>query len=209
MFQAANSMRQMAESQGGGGGGATGLGMGMGAGMGMLLPGFLQQAMQSAPATAAPATPAQGSSSTPMSFEQLQPTKVNPQDLVRRVAQSNNWTIDDASDVWSITVSIGPLRKQVVRVRFDRQDSEGHAVINYSSACGQATEENAMAFLRYNAQLIHGAFAIESTPTGDMIVMESNQLADTADPLEVTRTVSAIAWQADQVEAKLGGEDQN
>ena len=82
-------------------------------------------------------------------------------------------------------------------------------MINYSSACGQATEENAMTFLRYNAKLIHGAFAIETTPTGDMIVMEANQLADTADPLDITRTVAAIAWQADQVESKLSGEDQN
>ena len=159
--------------------------------------------MQSAPAPA-PATgmPAQASPS-PMSFDQLQPTKTDPKDLVRRVAQSNNWTVDDSGDDWKLTISIGPLRKQVACVRFDRQDSEGHPVINYSSACGQATQENAMAFLRYNAQLIHGAFAIESTPTGDMIVMEANQLADTADPLEVTRTVSAIAWQADQVELAL------
>ncbi len=211
MFQAANSMRQMAESDGGGA--ASGLGMGMGAGMGMMLPGFLQQAMQSSPAQTPPSSgssvPPAAPQSAPMSFDQLQPAKTDPKDLVRRVAQSNNWKVEDSNDAWSLTVSIGPLRKQVVRVRFDRQDSEGNPVINYSSACGQATEENAMAFLRYNAQLIHGAFAIETTPTGDMIVMEANQLADTADPLEVTRTVSAIAWQADQVESKLSGEDDN
>ena len=81
-------------------------------------------------------------------------------------------------------------------------------MINLSTPCGPATEENAMTFLRYNAEMMHGAFAIESTPTGDAIVIEANQLADTADALELTRTIAAIAWQADQIEAKLSGDDQ-
>jgi hypothetical protein len=40
-----------------------------------------------------------------------------------------------------------------------------------------------------------------------MIVVQANQLADTADALEVTRTVSAVAWQADKAEEKLTGTD--
>ena len=42
-----------------------------------------------------------------------------------------------------------------------------------------------------------------------MIVVEANQLADTADPLEITRTIAAIAWQADRVEEKLLLTDEN
>src|SRR5436190_8977252 len=45
MYQAANSMAEMAK-QGGGGAGASAMGMGMGAGFGMMFPGMLQQAMQ-------------------------------------------------------------------------------------------------------------------------------------------------------------------
>ena len=41
-----------------------------------------------------------------------------------------------------------------------------------------------------------------------MVVLEANQLADTADPLEMTRIVAAIAWQADQVEQRLLTNDQ-
>jgi hypothetical protein len=66
-----------------------------------------------------------------------------------------------------------------------------------------------MALLRYNRQMPHGAFAIETSDAGEMIVVQANQLADTADPLEVTRAITAIAWQADQVEAKLLGEDRH
>jgi hypothetical protein len=41
---------------------------------------------------------------------------------------------------------------------------------------------------------------------GEMIVIRANQLPDTADPLEITRVITAIAWQADKVEGKLLGE---
>ncbi len=46
MYQAANSMAEMAKQGGGGGLGAGAMGMGMGAGYGMMFPGMLQQAMQ-------------------------------------------------------------------------------------------------------------------------------------------------------------------
>jgi hypothetical protein len=64
-----------------------------------------------------------------------------------------------------------------------------------------------MTLLRYNAQMLHGAFAVQKSDAGELIVVQANQLADTADPLEVTRVITAIAWQADKVEEKLGGSD--
>ena len=45
--------------------------------------------------------------------------------------------------------------------------------------------------------------------SGEMIVIQTNQLAETADPLEVTRVLTSIAWQADRVEEKLLGTDKN
>jgi len=38
---------------------------------------------------------------------------------------------------------------------------------------------------------------------------QSNHMAETLDPLEISRTLSAVAWQADQVEQKLVGGDEN
>jgi hypothetical protein len=40
-----------------------------------------------------------------------------------------------------------------------------------------------------------------------MIVVQSNQLANMADPLAITRVMTAVAWQADKAEEKLGGGD--
>ena len=228
MYQAANSMSKMAEHGGGGAGGA--MGMGMGAGFGMMMPGMIQQAMTGggapaqqagqptppspsapAPAVAAAAGAAAGaaSSQSSLNFDALSAAAPDPQQLVRAAAQAANWSIEEASDAWHLTVPVGPLRKQVVTARFDKQDEEGHRMISYTSVCGPASEKNAMLLLRFNQQLVHGAFAVQATPAGEMVVVQANQLADTADPLEVSRLITSVAWQADRAEEKLLGDDQN
>ncbi len=136
-------------------------------------------------------------------------TPNDPRQMVRAVAQTNGWQFTEEGDRWEITVPTSTLRRQTVNVVFGGKDKENHEVIFYSSVCGPVSEKNAMALLRYNAKLVHGAFAIQKTESGEVIVVQSNQLADTADPLEVTRTISSVAWQADRVEEKLTGKDDN
>ena len=111
--------------------------------------------------------------------------------------------------MWNITVPISSLRKQVVQVDFSRKGQGGHAIIAYSSTCGPSTDQNATVLLKYNTQLVHGAFAIVTTPAGDMIVLQANQLADAATPFEMNQIVTSLAWQADKVEETLGGADQH
>ena len=96
-----------------------------------------------------------------------------------------------------------------MRVGFEAKDSEDHALISFRSTCGPASPNNALALLKYNMKMAHGAFAVHSTPSGDMVVIQANQLADTADVLEITRLITAVAWQADKVEEKLVGGDQH
>jgi membrane protease subunit (stomatin/prohibitin family) len=219
MYQAANSMSKMAEQGGGTGSGA--MGMGMGAGFGMMMPAMIQNAMAagqqraagaqpaqpSAPAAGAVAVGAAASQGGGLDFGDLQAAAADPKQLVRSVAQSAGWQTTESGDLWQIVVPTGSLRKQTVNVRFGTQDDAGHNVISYSSTCGPAVERNAMTLLRYNAQMLHGAFAVQKSDAGELIVVQANQLADTADPLEVTRVITAIAWQADKVEEKLGGSD--
>ena len=200
MYQAANGMRKLAES---GGGGAAGMGMGM------MMPGFLQQAMGGATAQAAPApAPANPATAPTLDLSELAGARSDGRELVRKVAEGNGWRMEDTEKGWCLTVQIGPTRKQHVYVNFDMKDEAGHELIGFQTPCGPASEENAMTFLRYNSKLLHGAFAIDTTEAGDMIVLKANQLADTADALEITRAVSAIAWQADQIEDKMMGGDQ-
>lgn len=227
MFQAANSMAKMAEQ---GGGGNNAMGMGLGAGFGMMLPGMVANAMggQTVPPGAAPApgvpAPATTTNSRPaaptapggLDFDDLAPSPSppparDPRSIVRGVAQAAGWQLDEsAGDRWSVTLPVNSLRKQTVTIDFSAKDEEGHPVLSYTSICGPASEKLAMQLLRYNTKLVHGAFAVQSTAAGEMIVVQANQLADFAEPFEVTRLVTAIAWQADKVEAKLtGGADEH
>jgi hypothetical protein len=50
---------------------------------------------------------------------------------------------------------------------------------------------------------------VQSTASGDVVVVCASQLAATSTALDVSRTITAIAWQADKVEEKLGEGDRN
>jgi len=219
-FQAANSMTKLAE-QGGGGGGGGGMaggamGMGMGAGFGMMMPGMIQQAMAggSPPAPAAPQpVPAAAAAAPPAAagpdFGDLVAVTTDPKSMVRSVAGAAGYQISESGNSMQITVAIGSLRKQAVTIEFGKTDKSGHSMVNYWSICGPANEKNAMSLLRYNTQMLHGAFAVRNVGGTEVVVIQANQLAETLDPLEVSRVLSAVAWQADQVEQKLVGGDEN
>lgn len=213
LYQTANSLAKMAEQSGGGAGGDA-MGLGMGAGFGMLMPAMVQQALLQGRQAAPGAAPAAGGFGGAAAFGGanpfggLQAVSRDPRQIVRDAAGANGWTIAEQGDEWHVTVPLGPLRKQVVAINFAARDPSGHALVQYRSTCGPASDQNALALLRYNSQLVHGAFAIAATPSGDMVVVVANQLADAAAPLEVTRLITSVAWQADQAEEKLGGGDQ-
>lgn len=233
-YQAANSMAKMAE-QGGGAVGGSAMGMGMGAGFGMMMPAMIQQAM-TAQRAAAPSGPAAmvggpapaaggpaaavaaattGAAAGGMDFGDLAPVgptsaaaPADPRALIRSVASAAGWHLQETGDAWQIIVPIGALRKQTVAIQFGARDDEGHAIIAITSICGPASERNAMALLRYNTKMVHGAFAVLPTSAGEMIAVQANLLADMADPLIATRIITAVAWQADRAEEKLTGGDQ-
>ncbi|MEW4562646.1 SPFH domain-containing protein [Bremerella sp. JC770] len=235
MYQAANSMSKMAENSGEGGGAGPGaMQMGMGAGFGMMMPGMMHAAMQGyqqpgmppqggpgGQPMGAPTGPNPGPAPTAaamggaMSFDDLQgspaaaPTpKLTAQDIIKAVAQTSSWPLTENSESdWTINVPVSSLRKQNVHVTFGQKDDDGNELVVYHSLCGPANERNAMALLRYNTKMIHGAFAVEKGDAGEVITVRANQLADAVDQLEITKTITAIAWQADKVEEKLLGTD--
>ncbi|NLF06457.1 MAG: SPFH domain-containing protein [Pirellulaceae bacterium] len=213
-FQAANSMAKLAEQGGGAGGGmgAGAMGMGMGAGFGFMMPGMLQQAM------AAGGQPAQHSTTAGMAaagvslgpdFSKLAAATADPMGMVRTVAASAGYQIAESPTEMRITVPVGPLRKQVVHVEFGGKDPSGNAVVNYWSVCGPYNEKNAADLLRFNTGTLHGAFAVKKIGEAEMVVLQTNELAESIAALDVSRVLSAIAWQADQVEQKMVGGDVN
>ena len=129
--------------------------------------------------------------------------------MVRNVAEGAGHQIAESGGTLQITVPIGSLRKQVVYVEFGKSDESGHDVVTFWSICGPAADKHAMTLLRYNLKMLHGAFAVREVNGQSMVVLQANQMAATLDPLEVSRALSAIAWQADKVEQKLVGGDEN
>jgi hypothetical protein len=148
-----------------------------------------------------------------MDFSGLKPAgpaaPSDPKQLIRSVAQSAGWQCLESGEAWQVVVPIGSLRKQTVDVRFDQKDPDGHGLISYSSVCGPSTPENALQLLKFNAQMVMGAFGVQSTPSGDVVVVCASQLAATSTALDVSRTITSIAWQADKVEENLGAGDKN
>jgi membrane protease subunit (stomatin/prohibitin family) len=222
-FQAAQSMAKMAAAGGGDAGGP--MSMGMGAGFGMMLPGMIREAMaagatpQTAPAPAqfqqpAPQAPsptmAAPAAVTPGSalddLDLSGPT--DPHDLVRGVIQAGGYKLAENGDTWTVTVPVGTLRKQNVTITFGQHDESGHAALNFRSTCGAASEQNAVALLRYNSKLVHAAFAFDKVGDHEMVCLQGSLLADTLTGPLVSQVLTAVAWQADKVEEKLTGTDQ-
>ncbi len=63
----------------------------------------------------------------------------------------------------------------------------------------------AMTVLRNNDAMIYGAFAMRKINGSDVLVLRSNLLADLTNIGEIAKVVSAIAWQADEIEQQLTG----
>lgn len=237
-FQAAQSMSKLAES-GGSAGGAMGMGFGAGFGMlmpgmiqqavgaaqqggpqappqgpghgppGAVPPGGSAGTPPSSPGAAAAGAAAGAAAAGGPSFDELAPATHDPKGMICSVAQAAGYRLAEDENQLRITVPVGALRKQVVYATFGRSDDAGHQLITFWSICGPANDRHAMPLLRYNATLLHGAFAIRQVQGQATVVLQANLMADTLDPLEVSRTLAALAWQADKVEQKLVGDDNN
>ncbi|WP_460183448.1 SPFH domain-containing protein [Thermopirellula anaerolimosa] len=223
-YQMAQSLTKMAEK----GGEASGaMGMGYGAGFGMMMPGMMQQAMREAaapaPQTGGPAgqvplggvpgalptgtamTP--GIVESPIELTPAAPDKEAMSAMIRSTAEAARHTVEPHEAGLRITVSVRELRKQFVYVEFVEPTQEHGPFVRFWSVCGPAGEKNAAALLRYNARLLYGAFAFHKVGGQDMIVLQANVLTEGLTPAEVSRILSAIAWQADAVEQRLTGQD--
>lgn len=210
VYQAATGMGRIGSSDSQAAGSAAAIGMG--AGIGMMLPPILQDALQHtrSPVNSSPWNSPRNPAGAPASLDfgnLKKPAADRGRSVLKEIAQATGWKVEEQGDHWRLTVPVGTLRKQVVHVDFSTTDDSGNDLISFWSSCGAVDARNALTLLRYNSQLIHGAFAVQNSEGIDLLVIRGNLLADTADALELTRTVTAIAWQADQYEEQIYGTD--
>lgn len=98
-------------------------------------------------------------------------------------------------------------RQQTVHIRFDRQDLDGHQLISLQSFCGADSPELYDTALEENSHYTYGALGLDTLGETRMFVVCDNQLADTADPPELTQAILQVAKKADAMEALLTGLD--
>jgi hypothetical protein len=125
---------------------------------------------------------------------------------LNHMAAQFSWPIEETEkNVLAATVSLAASRRQRVYLELDRKDNDGNRILGIWSRCGTINPAAAMTVLRNNDSVVHGAFAIRKSTEGEVLVLRSNVLADLTDPGEMAKIISAIAWQADQVEQQLSG----
>lgn len=180
----------------------------LGFGLGMAIPQILQQQAAAPTLPHNPTAPAAAGSSFPqLDFSSAKPT--TPADLLgqtKAMAQQFGWPIEETDkNCLALTVHLASARRQKVFLELDRKDNDGNRVLGIWSTCGTINPAAAMTVLRNNDSVVHGAFAIRKTIDGEVLVLRSNVIADLTDPGEMAKIISAIAWQADQVEQQLSG----
>ncbi|MCS7239384.1 MAG: SPFH domain-containing protein [Thermoguttaceae bacterium] len=131
----------------------------------------------------------------------------SPLELVKSVAQAAGYVVTEKDDRLEVVVPLGPLRKHVVNVQVRQREKVGDQLLSFWSVCGPLQTKHALTFLRYNAHLVYGAFAIRELAGQPMVVLQANLLAGSVNAAEIGRVLAALAWQADTVEQQLGSED--
>ena len=179
-----------------------------GFGLGMAIPQILQQqASVPSQSITTPNNAVSGPSLAKLDFSGAKPT--TPEDLhgqMKNMAQQFGWPIEETDkNCLSVTVQLAAARRQKVFLELDRKDNDGNRVLGIWSTCGTINPAAAMTVLRNNDSVVHGAFAIRRTVDGEVLVLRSNVIADLTDAGEMAKIISAVAWQADQVEQQLSG----
>ncbi len=139
--------------------------------------------------------------------ETQQGEETDPLALVREVAENAGYSVTDREGSMEIVVPVGALRKQVVHVRLQPPNKQVDRMVAFYSVCGPLQAKHMLTYLRYNARLAYGAFAVHEGTGPPMVVLQANLLADTLSPQDVARVLPALAWQADHVEQQLTGAD--
>jgi membrane protease subunit (stomatin/prohibitin family) len=201
-YSTANAIRAAGES---------GMNSPLGIGLGMAIPTLLNQtgalvsgpAPSVQPAIAAPPMAPQNR----LDFREARvPSKEEFQSALQSLGEKLSWTVEklDATHL-QISVPLASSRRQRVFVELDRTDDAGQSIVGIWSPCGAINPASALTVLRNNDSVVHGAFAMKRMDEGEILVLKSNVLASLTDVGELAKVVSAIAWQADEVEHQLSG----
>lgn len=194
-YSAANAMQAA---------GAAGANGPLGIGLSMMLPSMLN-----APAVGGP-QPVPGVAASPvpkLDFSNARvPTEADLSSAIVALGEKLGWAVKSIEDgTLQLGVPLAASRRQRVYLELDRKDTDGNPLVGIWSPCGAINQAAALTVLRNNDSVVHGAFAMKRTADGEILVLKSNVLASLTNAAELAKIISAIAWQADEVENQLSG----
>jgi membrane protease subunit (stomatin/prohibitin family) len=190
-YSAANAMQAA---------GAAGMQGPMGFGMGMMVPNMLQPQNASGGST-----PVVGPVQLDFSGARV-PSTADLATSIKSIGEKMGWSIQQGDGATlQIAVPLAASRRQRVYVEMDRKDHDGNPMVGIWSPCGAINPAAALTILRNNDSVVHGAFAMKRVEEGEILVLKSNVLSNLTNAGELAKIISAVAWQADEVEQQLSG----
>jgi membrane protease subunit (stomatin/prohibitin family) len=197
-YSAANAMQAA---------GAAGVNGPLGIGLSMLLPSMLNAPVGGGMPAVPGVAGAVASPAPKLDFSNARvPTEEDLSSALGALGEKLGWavqTIDDGQ--LQLGIALAASRRQRVFVELDRKDTDGNPWVGIWSPCGAINQAAALTILRNNDSVVHGAFAMKRTDDGEILVLKSNVLASLTNAAELAKIISAIAWQADEVESQLSG----
>lgn len=127
--------------------------------------------------------------------------------LLRESLTGVQATIEGGGDQFTVTVPLPGGRSQKVHVATCRGSNVSEELVRIYSVCAPIRECYFRRALELNADICHGAIAIQDVDGRPHFVMSDAYPRATCDPHEVRQSVLTIARHADRVEQLLTGSD--
>lgn len=126
--------------------------------------------------------------------------------LVATCEKPGKRSVRAEGDGFVVQVALPEGREQSVRLAASTS-RDGHPLIQVSTRCGEANDKAKNWALRYNAKLVHCAFAVQVVDEKEELMLMENIPCRHANPEAVKAAVKEIAFYGDWIEQKLRGGD--
>ena len=131
--------------------------------------------------------------------------KVNITALMEGTLKHTDITHTKRGSNHSLTVPLPNGRKQKVIVSFSAKDDDGAPLVTLQSICAPENPKLYREALKMNARLPYGAVGVARVDGQGYFVLVDTQLARSAQPVELRKSIMTLAAKADAIEKNLTG----
>ena len=127
--------------------------------------------------------------------------------MIKNITDDTLITFSEVNNGFEVVVPLPENRKQKVFVSTGRRDSDGEEIYQIFTICVKADSSLFEFALKMNMEIDYGALAITELYGEDYLVMVDTQLARSAQPIEIEKSIITLAEIGDDLERVMTGED--